>query len=924
MTDEFAFENLSDRAFEQLTSALTMAVFGAGVEAFGPGPDGGRDATFRGSVDWSRFDMGSDRWNGYVVIQAKQRSVNSNAPADNLAWLSGQVRSELTAWAKRHAEGRTTPDYLLFVTNVRLSSVAGSGGIDRIDRIIADRLVDEDLKTSGIRGWKIWHRDQLDALLRRHDGIRRSFRGLLTFGDILSSLGSLLGETTAEELEAPLRAHAEQALVVERWVQFDAVGGSGRQSVESMIIDLPCPGETALNVLLRHSDPVLRASMQTAANPKHIVFTGAPGNGKSTLSQFWTQLMRARLLEGTKLTANAAAIREATFGALTRLRCTRPRHARWPFRVNLAEFADARGPGGDMSLLRWLSEKIQKQCDVAIRPNTLRKWLTEWPWTLVLDGLDEVTHPQIRHEIIGLIEGFAIMVDQLDADVLLIVTTRPTGYAEQIDPQNFRQYDLGYLGSDEATRFGASVAELRFKDDPERASRVRARLTAAAEDETRRRLLRTPLQVLIMTMVLEQAGDLPTDRSQLFTKYYDVTYQRETSKLTTLAALLRNHRDSILQIHKQAGLALQISAETSGDARAQLEQSELVRIIDHQLNQLGFAGQEVEQIREQILQASMQRLVLLVAGEENSVEFEVRSLQEFMASRAIEDGTDQQVQARLRTIASSPHWRNTFIFASGRILGEAPTHQREALVSLIEQIDSLRPEGWLCPVGPEIAADLLDDGATAFAPRWHSRIIDVALRVLDGHIPYDPHPVANALAGNGRTEHLRIRAALRGALAGRADQVAVASILVTSSDFGAYIPGTGTEAKIHAQVWYGTPLPQLVGDAPPESVGNHVRAVLDEPGMGAIPNQIQQASDSMDELEFYRTPMHGLWPVLESAITEPSHVVDAIEDEEAGSLLRTAFDTLSARGDWQIRELVAARMWPTILRRPVDAACLER
>ena len=92
--------------------------------------------------------------------------------------------------------------------------------------------------------------------------------------------------------------------------------------------------------------------------------------------------------------------------------------------------------------------------------------------------------------------------------------------------------------------------------------------------------MKTPLQVLIMTIILERIGNLPPDRYQLFWRYYDTIYDRETAKNTTLASLLTQHRGSITQLHEAVGLTLQVRAETSGDSRALLPLPDLHRLAD--------------------------------------------------------------------------------------------------------------------------------------------------------------------------------------------------------------------------------------------------------------------------------------------------------------------------------------------------------
>ena len=42
--------------------------------------------------------MGSDSWNGYVIIQAKQKVFSDADPMRVATWLRGQIKDELDRW----------------------------------------------------------------------------------------------------------------------------------------------------------------------------------------------------------------------------------------------------------------------------------------------------------------------------------------------------------------------------------------------------------------------------------------------------------------------------------------------------------------------------------------------------------------------------------------------------------------------------------------------------------------------------------------------------------------------------------------------------------------------------------------------------------------------------------------------------------
>lgn len=107
MTSDYALEELGPRAFEQLSVALASSIVGPGLEIYGSGSDGGREATFDGPIRWSATD-GGGRWDGYTVIQAKQRE-HLAPPADNLNWLKIQIRNEFAEWMKPNTKRSRFP-----------------------------------------------------------------------------------------------------------------------------------------------------------------------------------------------------------------------------------------------------------------------------------------------------------------------------------------------------------------------------------------------------------------------------------------------------------------------------------------------------------------------------------------------------------------------------------------------------------------------------------------------------------------------------------------------------------------------------------------------------------------------------------------------------------------------------------------------
>lgn len=926
MTIDYPLEQLSPRAFEQLTVALSLQVIGSGIEAFGAGADGGREAAYNGKINWSATDyFGTESWDGYVVVQAKQRQENDALPSRNAGWLRTQIKEELDCWEDIESRRGRFPQYIIFVTNVRLSSTAESGGIDSLNRYISERH-QESLEKRGLRGWKIWHRDQLNGLLTQHSGIRHAFPSMLTAGDVFSRLNELSDRLSPDQLHGFLLAHANSALQGERWINFSESGGNSRQSVDRVIIDLPAETESndkgfALRTVLKQGESSLRASL--VSTPRHIVLTGAPGNGKSTLSRFLTQMYRTSFLAEEDNMGLTADIVSGTEDALRRLSIKAPKNRRWPVRVDLAELADDLGPSSDKSLLRWLSEKVSQRADIDIHPHQLQTWLRVWPWFIVFDGLDEVTSPEVRRRILDELESFVDKADRLDADVFIVVTTRPTGYSERISPHHFTQIDLGYLEPYKALEYGKLVTNIRLHDDPEQRDRTLSRFKKAAYNPTTERLLKTPLQVLILTFILERLGTLPADRYQLFWRYYETVYDREASKATSLASLFTNHRSDITEIHEAVGLKLQIHAELTGDAKARMPLSELRELAVNRMVEVGHDPErEAPRIAEQILQAATQRLVLLVATENDTISFEVRSLQELMAARSLSSATDEIVKERLHATAPSPHWRNTWVFVAGRIFSDGPDSRRDLVTNIVESFDQSDSwPGWLCPVGPELAADLLDDGLAVTKPKWLRRFVDVSLRSLNGTIPRDMRGLATGLStassvGNNLTY---VRNVLKEGLAGSPKSQAIACMIFHKGEFGAHIPGMLSMAKEHMRMWDGEASPD---EGEPINVGELLRRSLEELGtIGPADDVVGHALQELETLQLKRTKV-SLWPELPDPSRTWPMTLGALEDPEANSALELLCGNLRAE-DWQAKAILARALWPSLARRPAGEILRE-
>ena len=88
---------------------------------------------------------------------------------------------------REDSQRQNFPDYIVFISNAQLSSVAVTGGIDKLEGYITKKW-ETSLREKGLKGWKVWHRDYVVTDLNASQDLRGAFPGLLTAGDILSRL----------------------------------------------------------------------------------------------------------------------------------------------------------------------------------------------------------------------------------------------------------------------------------------------------------------------------------------------------------------------------------------------------------------------------------------------------------------------------------------------------------------------------------------------------------------------------------------------------------------------------------------------------------------------------------------------------------------------------------------------------------------
>ena len=240
--------------------------------------------------------------------------------------------------------------------------------------------------------------------------------------------------------------------------------------------------------------------------------------------------------------------------------------------------------------------------------------------------------------------------------------------------------------------------------------------------------MRSPLQLTIMTALVDRRGQPPQARWNLFKSYYEVIYQREEEKDIPASAILRDYAPDINTLHHEVGLLLQIDSERTGATDARLSRQRFRDLVELRLTE----EEHENELAQQIVDAASERLVFLVELEEEQIGFEIRSLQEFMAAQSLMEGSDQDILSRLKEIAPIQFWRNVFLFAAGQCFSQR-RNLRDTIYSICAGLNELEPDeiSTATLAGSDLAVGLLDEGLARHQPRYARMIARVAIRCLD-------------------------------------------------------------------------------------------------------------------------------------------------------------------------------------------------
>ena len=313
---QYHLAGLSTDSFEQLVQALSLKIVAPGGVIFGAGPDGAREATFEGPMN---YPSPAEPWQGYLVVQAKFLQKPSGDAKNDGEWLLKNLEAELAKFADPKRKLRQ-PEYYILCSNVVLTPVWQTGTKDKAFELF--RKAGTELK-----GFDIWDYDKIARFLDDAQDIRASYGAWIQPGDVLAAMLEWLGGLGVD-FEKAIANYLQKELLRDHYMRLDQSGPVGRPyhrvPVERVFVDLPAsrqpvtdppkesaekglpPGivATLLNLAaskwdpatLRHFRSPRAAATEEQSKTGRVVLIGGPGQGKSTTGQYLCQLYRAALL----------------------------------------------------------------------------------------------------------------------------------------------------------------------------------------------------------------------------------------------------------------------------------------------------------------------------------------------------------------------------------------------------------------------------------------------------------------------------------------------------------------------------------------------------------------------------------------------------------------------------------------------------
>lgn len=759
MSNTYNLNQLDSHTFEHLVNFLALKVLGNGVTGFATGPDAGRDGYLIGRAP---YPTSAEQWEGTWYIQSKFLIPGlSNRPQ---SWIVAQVKAEIILF--QQGAKRTPPDNWIIATNVEPTAVAIKGSFDKIKKLVSDAFGDK-VKVD------IWGGKKILDFLAHNESACRYYGHFITSGHIISKLYDELtkNENKTKNIIDHLIVSQFSELIYTKLEQAGS-GGDQKPKIYELFEDLPIK-----DIYNENNDFIMKSLVSTSCNvhkasawsefgdgwkiwsrdpsrARVILLKGGPGQGKSTAGQYFTQIQRAAfILSDNGPTALPAIIETARELQKCAIKSGYwPKNPRIPVFLELKEYANWYNTcQGSKSIQSYICNKITNKTGRDISVEILFEALANFSWFVNFDGLDEVPNDLkdvIANEIITFSNELCPM---LDADVLILCTTRPQGYSGQFE--NLESAVVGLVPLPPKIALSCASSVVKYNRTEEEGLRAIEILESAMKSPQVKELMTTPLQSHIMAVVVRDGGRPPERRWELFSNFYKVMKKRESLKdfLDKKISKILQENDVLLKsIHDRLGISLHAKAEKSNGAEATLDKIEFRKLAEQTTTMLQDGN--VSDIVNSLMEATTERLVFVnTPDSSNTVRFDIRQLQEFFAAEFIYTSVkSNELRERLELICTDSHWREVVHFSLSALSNDTRLAELAIAIDILakadDHIDDFKIRGYKKRLanGALSALRLLAEGVLEQDKRIRHQFSKV-IQPLWGLIDYEMYSKINSI-----------------------------------------------------------------------------------------------------------------------------------------------------------------------------------
>ena len=346
------------------------------------------------------------------------------------------------------------------------------------------------------------------------------------------------------------------------------------------------------------------------------------------------------------------------------------------------------------------------------------------PLFIAFDGLDEVADIKRRSEVVSGVTKAMHRLRENCPCLKVVITSRPAAFANSpgFDQSSFPHLQLGSVTKSQINSYASKWLNARSLAPKER-HEFEQILEEKLDQPHLRDLSKNPMQLtILLSLILTKGSALPDKRTSLYDAYIELFFGRESSK----NPVVRDNLDLLKDIHRYLAWVIHSRAEGGRGAGAgadgRLTTEEMKTVLQQYLKK---EGQSTE-IVDEIFNAMLERVVMIVSRIEGTHEFEVQPLREYFAARYLYDTAPYSPTGEERTgtkpdrfdaIARNPFWLNVTRFFCG-------CFSKGELLDLADRIKHLLFDSELGETRrPTIlAAMLLQDWVFSQSPRAISEV----------------------------------------------------------------------------------------------------------------------------------------------------------------------------------------------------------